>query len=207
MPRIKLLIIILCYSMVLPSIAAAEDSLLRAAFSTPVNIEQEPAPIIEASVDEPVLLIPNASNLDEPAAAGENYKGFNASNSAATINFVHLTNITFAGEQVELSAEQTAAIDKVIAHLTRNQGEPHSVLVTAHADDTGDDAHNLQLSHARASSVADYLKKRGVIERVIRTHSFGRAQPRDESWTENGRQFNRRVSITLIQSNSTEPSI
>lgn len=197
--------------------AEPENSLLKAAASTPVSDQQESAPIIEASIDEPATLIPNASasestnestsastrspNSDDLGDDKEMYKDDHPS-EPATIAFVHLTNIAFAGEQIELSAEQTQIIDKAIAHIQRNAGTQKSVLVTAHADDGGDDAQNLQLSHARASNVANYLKKQGVIDNVIRTHSFGRSQPRDENWTESGRQVNRRVSITLIKSTS-----
>lgn len=197
---------ILCTTLASAVFAEPENSLLNAAVSTPLSDQQEPAPIIEASIDEPVALIPNSSNVEDTANK-KMYRDEDVSNGPATIAFVHLANIAFAGDQVELSVKQTSAIDKAIAHIKRNGGTQKSVLVTAHADDSGDDKQNLQLSHTRATNVADYLKKQGIVEHVIRTHSFGRSQPRDENWTENGRQFNRRVSITLIRSTSDTPSI
>lgn len=193
-------------SITTPTFADPDNSLLKAAVSTPVSDLQESAPIIEASVDEPVTLISNSSNSDDASNEKAMYHD-DHSNGPATIAFVHLTNIAFAGEQIELSDKQTQAIDKAIARIQHNGGTQKSVLVTAHADDSGDDTQNLQLSHARASNVANYLKKQGVVDNVIRTHSFGRSQPRDENWTESGRQLNRRVSITLIKSTSETTNV
>ena len=208
MPKITAVFVsVICSLVATTAFAIPESSLLNAALSTPISDYQDPAPIIEASVDQPVALTLNSSNVDVSATNSVAYKAEQHTNGPATISFIHLTNIPFDGEQVELSAEQTEAIDKVIARIQHNNSAQKSILVTAHADDSGDDAQNLQLSHARAISVANYLKKQGIVENVIRTHSFGRSQPRSENWTESGRQFNRRVSITLIQSQTGTPSI
>ncbi|MBL4851553.1 MAG: OmpA family protein [Gammaproteobacteria bacterium] len=198
---------ILCTVLTTATFAKPVNSLLKAAISTPISNQQTSAPIIEASVDEPVAPTLNSSNIRDIAGNNRIYNDDEHGNGSATIAFVHLTNIAFAGEQVELSSEQTHAIDKAIARIQHNGGAQKSVLVTAHADDNGDDSQNRQLSHARASSVANYLKEQGIVEHVIRTHSFGRSQPRDENWTESGRQLNRRVSITLINSVPGSPSI
>ncbi|MBL1432059.1 MAG: OmpA family protein [Gammaproteobacteria bacterium] len=201
MPKTAAIIVTALFTALATSVfAEPENSLLKAATSTPVSDHQAPAPIIEASIDEPVTLTPNSSNSDDSTHHSEITQHNEHNTGPATIAFVHLTNIAFADEQVELSPQQTNAIDKAIARIQHNGGSQKSVLVTAHADDSGNDSQNLQLSHARATNVADYLKKQGVIDNVIRTHSFGRSQPRGENWTENGRQLNRRVSITLIKS-------
>ncbi|PCH60580.1 MAG: hypothetical protein COC05_03975 [Gammaproteobacteria bacterium] len=208
MPKTTAIIVsAICSLLTSTAFAIPESSLLNAALNTPVNKHQDPAPIIEASADQPAALALNSINVDVSASNKVAYKKDKSTNRPATIAFVLLTNISFDGEQVKLSAKQTDTIDKAIARIQHSSGEQKSILVTAHADDNGDDAQNLQLSHARAISVANYLKKQGIVENVIRTHSFGRSQPRNENWTESGRQFNRRVSITLIQSQTGTPSI
>ncbi len=207
----SLILSALCSLLATASFAEPQSSLLTAAISTPVSAQQDPAPIIEASIDEPVGLPRHSSNIDniehQGALEGDLNQDAGATSRPATIAYIHLANIPFANEQVELSAAQTAAIDKAIARIQRSGGLQKSVLVTAHADDNGDDSQNLQFSYTRANNVATYLKKQGIIEHLILTHSFGRSQPRNENWTENGRQYNRRVSITLIQSNSESSSI
>lgn len=198
---------VVCTVLATATFAESDNSLLKAAVNTPISNQQAPAPIIEASIDEPIVLTLNSSSINDIVGDNAIYNGDERGDGPATIAFVHLTNITFAGEQVELSAKQTHAIDKAITHIQRNSGTQKSVLVTAHADDSGGDNQNRQLSHTRASNVTNYLKEQGIVEHIIRTHSFGRSQPRDENWTESGRQLNRRVSITLIQSLPGSPSI
>ncbi len=198
---------ILCTVLTTATFAKPVNSLLKAAINTPISNQQTSVPIIEASIDEPTVPTLNSSNINNTVGDNEIHNNDEHRNGPATIAFVHLTNIAFASEQVELSSEQTHAIDKAITHIRRNSDTQKSVLVTAHADDSGNDNQNRQLSHARASNVANYLKEQGIVEHIIRTHSFGRSQPRDENWTESGRQLNRRVSITLIQSLPGSPSI
>ena len=202
---------VLCSLLATTGLAEPQSSLLTAAISTPVSAQQGPAPIIEASIDEPASLAPHSSNSDniehQGTLDGDLGQDAGATNHPATIAYIPLAIILFANEQVELSPAQTAAIDRAAARIQRSGGLQKSILVTAHADDNGDDSRNLQLSYTRASNVANYLKKHGIIEHLILTHSFGRSQPRNENWTESGRQHNRRVSITLIQSNSEASSI
>lgn len=193
--------------LLVPSYALAGNSLLKAALNTPVSDQQEPAPIIEISAKQSSDLILNSSVEAIQSSPNVNYMETKANTGASTISYVLLANISFAGEQVELSPTQIADIDQAISQIEPGYDKQLSVLVTAHADDGGDDARNLELSHARAKSVAGYLKQQGVVENVIRTHSFGRSSPRNENWTEQGREFNRRVSITLIQANATQPPI
>ena len=200
-------IAVLSHLMMLPTLASAGNSLLSAAYNTPVSDLQEPAPIVEISAKESNSPTADLSTKVRHAALNNNLMALTSSPVASTISYVLLTNISFAGEQVDLSAEQIANIDNVISRIKHGHDSQLSVLVTAHADDGGDDARNLELSHARAKSVATYLRQQGVVENVIRTHSFGRSAPRNENWTEHGRQFNRRVSITLIQANTAKPPI
>ncbi len=208
MPKTTVIVAtVLCTALATATFAEPDNSLLNAAISTPVSDQQASTSIIEASIDDPVALPPDSSNINDAVGHNEIYNADKYSNGPAIITFVHLTNIAFASEQVELSAEQAHAIDKAISHIRRNGGTQKSVLITAHADDSGDDSQNRQLSHARASNVANYLKEQGIVEHIIRTHSFGRSQPRDESLSESGRQLNRRVSITLIKSIPSSPSI
>ena len=198
-------------TLVVSTSSFAGNSLYKAAYNTPIIEQQDPAPIIEITAHHAHLPLDKGDSSASLLAQDDDFSAkqvdYKRNVGASSISYVLLTNISFAGEQVELSAQQISEIDNAISRINHGANDQLSVLVTAHADDSGDDARNLELSHARANSVASYLKKQGVIENVIRTHSFGRASPRNENWHENGRQYNRRVSITLIQSNSAIPPI
>jgi outer membrane protein OmpA-like peptidoglycan-associated protein len=73
-----------------------------------------------------------------------------------------------------------------------------NILVEGHTDSTGSDEHNKVLSQNRASSVADYLKSRGVAGSRITTNGYGEDQPVAMNSTAEGRQQNRRVDIAIF---------
>ncbi len=70
--------------------------------------------------------------------------------------------------------------------------------IAGHTDNVGSEKNNLILSKKRAESVALYLNQRGVqLERLI-VQYFGEEKPVDTNDTEEGRQKNRRVEMTII---------
>lgn len=72
------------------------------------------------------------------------------------------------------------------------------VRVIGHADSTGSDAYNLDLSRRRAEAVADYLSAQGVVAQRIEAIGRGESQPIADNATAEGRERNRRVEIRLI---------
>ena len=72
-------------------------------------------------------------------------------------------------------------------------------IANGHADRTGTEAYNLDLSKRRANSVADYLRAQGVGANQIRTRAFGESRPLNAGETPAQRARNRRVEINLIE--------
>lgn len=80
---------------------------------------------------------------------------------------------------------------------TLAQYESTVVNVAGHTDSTGSSEYNQQLSVNRANSVSSYLVQQGVInERMVIT-GYGETLPIASNDTNEGRQANRRVEITL----------
>ena len=75
------------------------------------------------------------------------------------------------------------------------------VTVTGHTDSTASASYNLDLSQARAASVASVLRSGGVSGSRIRTVGAGESQPIATNQTEQGRAQNRRVDITITPTN------
>jgi len=71
------------------------------------------------------------------------------------------------------------------------------VTVTGHTDSTASASYNLDLSEARAASVASVLRTGGVSGSRIRTVGAGENQPIATNQTAAGRAQNRRVDITI----------
>ncbi|MCJ8207144.1 OmpA family protein [Pseudomonas sp. RGM2987] len=82
------------------------------------------------------------------------------------------------------------------------------IVIAGHTDATGPDAHNLQLSQARASAVRDWMQRMGNIPAdCFAVQGFGASQPIADNLIEAGRMANRRVDIRLVpQVGACEPS-
>lgn len=73
------------------------------------------------------------------------------------------------------------------------------IVIAGHTDATGPDAHNLQLSQARASAVRDWMQRMGNIPGdCFAVQGFAAGQPIADNTTEAGRMANRRVDIRLV---------
>jgi outer membrane protein OmpA-like peptidoglycan-associated protein len=72
-----------------------------------------------------------------------------------------------------------------------------SIEIIGHTDSSGPEAYNQGLSERRSASVKKYLVETGSDAGKIRTSGRGETQPVADNGTEEGRQKNRRVEITV----------
>ncbi|MCQ3032700.1 OmpA family protein [Pseudomonas syringae] len=73
------------------------------------------------------------------------------------------------------------------------------IVIAGHTDSTGDAAQNIQISHARASAVRDWMQRMGDIPaHCFAVQGFAASEPVDTNETEAGRSANRRVDIRLV---------
>lgn len=86
-------------------------------------------------------------------------------------------------------------LDKIAATLAGNRDT--AVTIIGHTDSVGGAQFNLDLSRARAASVADYLAGRGIERARMTTDGRGEADPIADNATEAGRARNRRVEILV----------
>lgn len=72
------------------------------------------------------------------------------------------------------------------------------IVITGHSDSTGDARRNLELSRDRATAVRDWMQRMGDIpDDCFEVRGAGDSQPVASDETEEGRNANRRVEITL----------
>ncbi|MDX1345142.1 MAG: OmpA family protein [Sedimenticolaceae bacterium] len=90
-------------------------------------------------------------------------------------------------------------LDKLIAESPKLKEKGYtSVTVVGHTDSIGTEEYNQGLSERRADAVADYLSTGADVPRsVFQTSGMGELQPVATNETEEGRQLNRRVEITI----------
>ncbi len=104
-------------------------------------------------------------------------------------------NVTFASNSANLSPGFYRVLDSVSSVLREY---PRTTIdVAGHTDSTGGRDHNMRLSQARAVSVADYLRARGVAPMRFYVRGYGPDYPIADNSTAAGKQQNRRVELTL----------
>ena len=125
-------------------------------------------------------------SLDEREAAGE-----------VTLDLA--ADVLFATDSSTLGPASQAGLQQVSQEL-RSRARPGTVTITGHTDDQGEDAYNDRLSRSRADAVAAVLRAslRGAgLE--LQVEAKGEREPVADNADEQGRQRNRRVSITFTE--------
>ena len=109
---------------------------------------------------------------------------------------LNVKNIHYAFDSAKIDMDYIGELDDLGAFLQKNPSA--YVLLEGYTDNTGPEEYNLQLSHRRAESVADYLKDKYMIadERIVMNY-YGAANPVASNTTAEGRAMNRRVEVAV----------
>ena len=105
------------------------------------------------------------------------------------------SDVTFATNQAAVSSSFYPVLDDVASVLQRY--DQSTIDIIGHADSSGADDYNLNLSRQRASGVAQYLVNRGVLPARLYVEGRGESQPIASNDTAAGKAQNRRVEITI----------
>ena len=115
-------------------------------------------------------------------------------------------DVTFATDSDQLSAQADSVLASVVEQI-KKYPSGGDLTITGHTDDVADDAHNQDLSERRARAVSDRLKKLTDLSKWKESVSGkGESSPRVPNDTDERRQINRRVEITLTPSKPSEAS-
>jgi outer membrane protein OmpA-like peptidoglycan-associated protein len=133
--------------------------------------------------------VPDSEDLcpDTPIGATVNKKGCWALKGVLLFDFDSST----------IKPEAHTVLDEVAIILEANpeiKGE-----IRGHADSTGAEEYNLQLSEKRAKAVEKYLEDKGLDPARFTSKGYGASQPIASNETEEGRQENRRVELVRIK--------
>ncbi|AKJ02477.1 putative repeat protein (TIGR01451 family) [Archangium gephyra] len=88
--------------------------------------------------------------------------------------------------------QQVAAVLRANPQLTK-------VRIEGHTDSQGNDASNLDLSQRRANSVRRFLVEQGIAAERLEAVGYGETKPVDTNKTAAGRENNRRVEFTILE--------
>jgi OOP family OmpA-OmpF porin len=105
----------------------------------------------------------------------------------------------FDFDKATIRPDLAEKLDKLIAESPKLKEKGYtSVTVVGHTDSVGSEEYNQGLSERRANAVVDYLSTGADVPRnVFSTSGMGELQPVATNETDEGRQLNRRVEITI----------
>lgn len=109
---------------------------------------------------------------------------------------VILKNIFFDTKKFDLRPESQAELDNLVDLLNEN---PSMVIqINGHTDNVGKPTDNLALSNNRAKAVVDYLVKKGIDVKRLKSKGFGETRPIADNNTDDGRAKNRRTELQVL---------
>ncbi len=103
----------------------------------------------------------------------------------------------FNYDSAELTLNAKELLDGV-AHSLNTYPQKNDIEVQGHTSSEGSNAYNMRLSQRRAASVVDYLKSKGITNRLSAT-GYGEDHPIADNNTEAGKSENRRVELIWIE--------
>ena len=109
---------------------------------------------------------------------------------------IELKGVNFKYDSAELTETAKSILNKTAGDLSVYPLKK-TIEVRGFASSEGTDAYNLRLSQRRSQSVADYLKAKGVANKLV-AKGYGEAYPIADNATEAGREKNRRVELVWI---------
>ncbi len=86
---------------------------------------------------------------------------------------------------------------KRVAHIINTNHL--KIQISGHADDTGEETHNQDLSLRRAMSVKNYLQSIGCDAARMSTVGYGSSKPVADNKTVEGRTLNRKVELRFVK--------
>ncbi len=123
------------------------------------------------------------------------------SNNKTTYEMVSLPNVQFYTNSDVLLPTSAKDLQQLAEYLTKN--DSLNATIFGHTDNTGDPKYNLYLSQKRAESVMKFLTSLGIDSDRLKAKGMGDLAPKGDNTTKEGRLMNRRVEVTLTETEKT----
>lgn len=110
---------------------------------------------------------------------------------------LEIKGVQFKYDSAELTPNAKIILDGVANSLIAYP-QKNDLDVQGHTSSEGTDKYNLRLSQQRSQSVANYLKHKGVSNKLT-AHGYGESRPIADNSTDAGKSRNRRVELIWMQ--------
>ncbi len=182
------------------------DMVVNVGFVIPFGDKPKAHKAVEAPVVEEAPApapVPDCSTMDSDADGVNNCvdkcdgtmsgSHVNASGCPMTLE---LKGVNFKVDSAELTLNAKSILNEVADNLIRYP-QKNDIEVQGHTSSEGSNAHNMKLSQRRSQSVVNYLKSKGVTNKLY-AKGYGEDHPVADNSTEAGRMKNRRVELIWI---------
>jgi outer membrane protein OmpA-like peptidoglycan-associated protein len=105
-------------------------------------------------------------------------------------------NVTFNTDSAMIKGSFYDVLSSVV--IVVKEFDKTLIEIAGHTDSTGSDQYNQNLSEKRSASVGQYFMAQGIDRMRIMTMGYGESRPIADNTTDQGRQLNRRVELTLV---------
>lgn len=178
------------------------DMTVNVGFVIPFGDKPKPAAKSEAPIA--VASVASCSTLDADSDGISDcldqcpgtIKGTKVDNKGCPVRLV-LKGEHFKYDSAELTPNAKEILDSVAENLI-SYPQKNDIEVQGHTSSEGTNAYNMKLSQRRAKSVVDYLKTKGVTNKLT-AKGYGETQPIADNSTEAGKAENRRVELIWIE--------
>ncbi len=180
------------------------DMTVNVGFVIPFGDKPKSAAKVETPIAVAVAPVPDCSTLDADSDGVNDcrdkcpgtIKGSKIDINGCPIRLV-LKGEHFKYDSAELTLNATTILDGVADSLVAYP-QKNDIEVQGHTSSEGSNSYNMKLSQRRAKSVVDYLKMKGVTNKLI-AKGYGETQPVADNGTEAGKSENRRVELIWIE--------
>ncbi|WP_235006312.1 OmpA family protein [Nocardiopsis sp. JB363] len=163
---------------------------------TPLTPPMLDVPISDSSESIESSNLADAQVLDLTMISDQLEDQTGRTESSDEVSILLSSDVLFETNSSDLSNEAEEMLDQVAQEIDDASAE--TVSIDGHADNTGNDSVNVPLSKERAESVesalSDLITRQGLSFEV---EGHGSADPIADNATEEGRERNRRVSVTF----------
>jgi outer membrane protein OmpA-like peptidoglycan-associated protein len=143
-----------------------------------------------------VTLLAACSNLDRSHEVALNQAtGIEVTQGPDGVQMRLPEKVLFDFDQSTLRIDATPALNRAVVLLKRSD---KPVIVEGHTDNVGTHEYNMQLSEARATTVASALEEQGIRPSRITTKGFAYDRPVASNDTPEGQAKNRRTEIVIV---------
>ncbi|WP_295794752.1 OmpA family protein [Mucilaginibacter sp.] len=114
------------------------------------------------------------------------------------------SGILFDTDKADVKAAAQTNLQKLAASLQSNPET--NILIVGHTDNTGSDAHNMELSIQRAQAVKSVITANNISGSRLTVQGKGETEPIGDNTTVDGRAQNRRVEIVIVANDNMKSS-